>query len=78
MERVEPFCGFDACFFCATLDKAERTAMAKSSDEEAAFFYKNTVEPKMATLRKWVDEMEVLTAREAWPMPTYGDLTHKA
>ncbi len=63
--------------YCA-LDKAEKQAMAKTSDEEAAFFYKNTVEVKMATLRKWVDEMEVLTAREAWPMPTYGDLTHKA
>ena len=61
-----------------SLDKAEKQAMAKKCDEEAAFFYKNTVEPKMATLRKWVDEMEVLTAREAWPMPTYGDLTHKA
>jgi glutamine synthetase len=60
------------------LDKAEKQAMAKKCDEEAAFFYKNTVEPKMANLRKWVDEMEVLTAREAWPMPTYGDLTHKA
>jgi glutamine synthetase len=60
------------------LDKAEKQAMAKASDEEAAFFYKNTVEVKMATLRKWVDEMEVLTAREAWPMPTYGDLTYKA
>ncbi len=61
-----------------SLDKAEKQAMAKTSDEEAAFFYKNTVEVKMATLRKWVDEMEVLTAREAWPMPTYGDLTYKA
>ena len=61
-----------------SLDKAERQAMAKSSDEEAAFFYKNTVEAKMQKLRSFVDEMEVLTAREAWPMPTYGDLTYKA
>ena len=26
-------------------------------------------------LRRLVDEMETLTARDAWPMPTYGDLT---
>ena len=28
-------------------------------------------------LRRAVDAMEVLTAREHWPMPTYGDITFK-
>ena len=60
----------------AALEKAERTAVAKK-DEAAAFYYKNTVEGKMLSLRKLVDEMETLTAREAWPMPTYGDLIFK-
>ena len=60
-----------------SLDKAEKSAMAKKCDEEAAFYYMNTVETKMQTLRRYVDEMEVLTAREAWPMPTYGDLTYR-
>ena len=60
------------------LDSAERSAMAKKNDEEAAFYYKNTVEPKMLALRKYVDSMEVLTSREVWPMPTYGDLTYRA
>jgi glutamine synthetase len=58
------------------LDKAERTAISKK-DEEAAFYYKNTVEAKMSALRKLVDEMETLTARDAWPMPTYGDITFR-
>ena len=58
------------------LDKAERTAISKK-DEEAAFYYKNTVEAKMLALRKLVDEMETLTARDAWPMPTYGDITFR-
>ena len=58
------------------LDKAERTAISKK-DEEAAFYYKNTVEAKMVALRKLVDEMETLTARDAWPMPTYGDITFR-
>jgi len=61
----------------AALDKVERKAMSKTCDEEAAFFYKDTVEAKMLSLRKLVDEMEVLTAREAWPMPTYGDITFR-
>jgi glutamine synthetase type III len=31
----------------------------------------------MDALREVVDAMEVLTAREYWPMPTYGDLTFR-
>ena len=58
------------------LEKAEKIAVTKR-DEEASFYYKNTVEAKMTNLRKLVDEMETLTAREAWPMPTYGDLTFR-
>ena len=57
-----------------SLDKAEKNAMSKKCDEEASFYYKDTVEPKMASLRRLVDEMETLTAREYWPMPTYGDI----
>ncbi len=58
------------------LDKAERTAIPKR-DVDAAFYYKNVVEAKMNTLRKYVDEMETLTSREAWPMPTYADITFR-
>jgi len=60
-----------------SLEKVEKKAMSKTDDEEAAFFYKDTVEAKMIALRKVVDEMEILTAREAWPMPTYGDITFR-
>ena len=59
------------------LERVEKTAMAKNSDEEAAFYYKDTVIPKMANLRRLVDLMETLTAREYWPMPTYGDITFR-
>ena len=54
--------------------RVENIAVGKA-DEDAANYYKSTVVPKMAELRRLVDEMELLTAREAWPMPTYGDLT---
>ncbi len=60
-----------------SLERAEKTAVSKKSDEDAAFYYKSTVEPKMLSLRKAVDEMETLTARDAWPMPTYGDIIFK-
>jgi glutamine synthetase len=59
------------------LDRVEKTAVTKTSDEEAAFYYKDTVIPKMANLRKQVDAMEILTSREYWPMPTYGDITFR-
>ncbi len=61
----------------AALERAEKNAVAKKSDEEAAFYYKDTVEDKMQALRRVVDEMETLTAREYWPIPTYGDITFK-
>ncbi len=59
------------------LYRVENIAVKKASDEEAAFYYKTSVIPKMDALRKVVDEMEVLTAREAWPVPTYGDITFR-
>ena len=56
------------------LEKAEKNAISKSTDEAAAFYYKDTVIPKMDALRRVVDEMETITSREAWPMPTYADI----
>ncbi len=58
----------------SALEKAEKIAVGKK-DEDASFYYRNTVEAKMCALRRYVDEMETLTARDAWPMPTYGDMT---
>ncbi len=61
----------------SALDRVEKIAVTKASEEEAAFYYKDSVIPKMEALRHVVDAMEVLTAREAWPMPTYGDITFR-
>ncbi len=60
----------------SALDRVERTAVTKR-DEEAAFYYKDSVIPKMNALRKLVDSMEVLCERSYWPMPTYGDITFR-
>ena len=59
------------------LERAEKNALSKSSDEEAAFYYNDVVEEKMLSLRRTVDAMEVLCGREYWPMPTYGDIIFK-
>ena len=58
----------------SALERAEKTTVGKK-DEDASFYYRNTVEAKMIALRRYVDEMETLTSRDAWPMPTYGDMT---
>ncbi len=60
----------------SSLERVEKTALTKSG-EDAAFYYKDNVIPKMEALRRCVDSMEVLTARDAWPMPTYGDIIFK-
>ncbi|MBP3402027.1 MAG: glutamine synthetase III [Clostridia bacterium] len=59
------------------LELSEKLAISKTDCEEASFYYKTSVIPKMDALRKCVDSMEVLTAREYWPMPTYGDITFR-
>ena len=60
-----------------SLERALKLALQKPDDEAAAFAIKTSVIPKMNGLRKVVDEMETLTARDAWPMPTYGDIIFK-
>lgn len=60
----------------ASLERAEKTAMTKTG-EAAAFYYKDNVIPRMDALRRLVDSMEVLTSREAWPIPTYSDIIFK-
>ena len=61
----------------SALESAEKCAVTKAKDEAAAFYYKDHVNPKMDALRAIVDNMETLTARDKWPMPTYGDIVFK-
>ena len=58
---------------CRELERAEALAKKKSA-EDASFYYVKTVIPRMDALRRAVDEMETLTARDYWPVPTYGDI----
>ena len=59
------------------LGAVEEKAVNIENAEEAAFFYKGEVAAAMDRLRLAVDGMEVLCAREHWPVPTYGDMTYR-
>lgn len=56
------------------LQKVTPQAAAKENAKEMAFAYKDIVVPAMEDLRKPVDKLEMLVDKEAWPMPSYGDL----
>ncbi|MBR7117552.1 MAG: glutamine synthetase III [Clostridia bacterium] len=55
------------------LERVEGIANKKNA-EDASYYYIKTVIPRMDALRKTVDAMEALTARNYWPVPTYGDI----
>ena len=62
--------------YCAVEElKSAETAAAAIPDARArAERYCDVVIPLMQRLRRAVDGMEVLTAGQLWPVPTYGDL----
>ncbi len=60
----------------ALLHLKEVTETAKNMERgcEQANYYHNEVVVAMAALRKPVDELEMIVAKDLWPMPSYGDL----
>ena len=56
------------------LVKVTDEAAAKEEGEVQANFYHSDVVPAMEALRAPVDKMEMIVDKEAWPMPSYGDL----
>ena len=57
------------------LVKVTDEAAAKEEGEVQANFYHSDVVPAMEALRAPVDKLEMIVDKEAWPMPSYGDLT---
>ena len=49
-------------------------AVAMEEGEDQARFYHFDVVPAMEALRTPVDTLEMIVDKEAWPMPSYGDL----
>ena len=56
------------------LVKVTEEAAAKEEGEVQANFYHSDVVPAMEALRAPVDKLEMIVDKEAWPMPSYGDL----
>ena len=53
----------------------EALAAPKGEDAyEAAHYYRYTVFEIMGKLRRAVDELETITAKEDWPYPSYTEL----
>lgn len=57
-----------------TLVKVTDEAAAKEEGAVQANFYHSDVVPAMDALRAPVDKLEMIVDKEAWPMPSYGDL----
>lgn len=61
----------------AALDKLVKVtgeAAAKEEGEVQATYYHTEVVPAMDAFRTPVDKLEMIVDKEAWPMPSYGDL----
>ncbi len=56
------------------LKKLLEKAPSYDNNLECATYYKDKIIPAMEKLRGFCDEMEVNTASDMWPFPTYGDL----
>ena len=58
----------------AQLEKDVLSAKEIADSSKAAFFYREHVFASMNELRLSADELEVITPKELWPFPSYGDL----
>ncbi len=56
------------------LIKVTDEAAVMEEGEAQACFYHSEVVPAMEALRAPVDKLEMIVDKEAWPMPSYGDL----
>ena len=59
------------------LEELSTEATKLSGLQERADYYRDNVIPYMARVRAFADELELITAKKYWPMPTYGDLIYK-
>ena len=57
----------------ALQEVTEKVSVMKAGKEQAEACRYQLV-PAMDALRKPVDELEMIVDKEAWPMPSYGDL----
>ena len=56
------------------LGEVTNQAQEKEEGKEQAFWFYEEVSPAMQELRDPVDKLEMIVAKDVWPMPSYGDL----
>ena len=56
------------------LEEVTEEAGGMEEGKAQAEFFKFQVFPAMEALRAPVDKLEMIVDKEAWPMPSYGDL----
>ena len=56
------------------LEKVTGEVAQLSDGPDKARKYYEVVHPAMDALRDPVDQLEMIVDKEAWPMPSYGDL----
>ena len=73
MERLSDLTDF---IMDAVIDLEGALATLKTIDDifRSSEFVRDEMLPKMDTLRKYVDEAEMLTSQRDWPFPSYGQL----
>ncbi len=59
------------------LEELSADATKISDLQQRANYYRDNIIPYMAKVRASADELELITAKKYWPMPTYGDLIYK-
>ena len=57
----------------ALCQSADHAAAMEEGEGQAKYYYSDVV-PAMEALRAPVDKLEMIVDKEAWPMPSYGDL----
>ncbi len=57
-----------------TLEVRVEEAAGKAEGKEQGLYFRMQVVPAMEALRAPVDKLEMLVAKNAWPVPSYGDL----
>ncbi len=57
----------------ALVEITEKAATMTEGEEQARFYHFDVV-PAMEALRAPIDKLEMIVDKEAWPMPSYGDL----
>ena len=65
----------ESLFVCAgEIERLLTAARGCENAEAAARFFAEKVIPVMQEMRAFADDMEMNTAKEYWPFPTYGDI----